>query len=443
MNCSRLVLQRIPGASPKHSIHSSRNALKQTRTFSPFIRPAHSVSTRNFSTQTRQDILVLNSGSSSLKFNLFSVDLESDSVTSVLSGAANGLTVTGDVDPEIKIKQGDKTLICDVISSPTHCAALSVIADTIRSHSSDNISAVGHRVVHGGTVFPESCVVDDSALDELARLNSLAPLHNPHNLAGIVAATEIFPGALQVGVFDTGYHATIPEHAFTYALPRHLATKYRKYGFHGTSHKYVVGEAAKFLGKDKINAISLHLGNGCSVACIKDNRSIDTTMGYTPLAGLPMGSRSGDIDPSIVIKLLQDEGCSSDEVSDILHNQSGLYGISGSSDSLTVERGYTSGDPGCKLAFNVFAYNVKKCIGAYTAILDNKVDCIIFTGGIGENSPLLHSLVCEGLHPLSHDNYSRSSHVSDIGVAGSSTQVLVVKTNEELAIAKECMKFMR
>ena len=396
------------------------------------------------SEQKTPGILVLNSGSSSLKFTLF--ELSDTNLSPVVIGSANGLTVTGDVAPTISIKPRDDKNIVKSIEVPTHAASLELIASHLKETTQLDIVAVGHRIVHGGTEFTNSSVLDDDAVLRLSTLNSLAPLHNPHHFAGILAAKSRFPRALQVGVFDTAYHQTLPDYAHLYALPYDLAKKYRRYGFHGTSHKFVVEKAAKFLGKSTINAVSFHLGNGCSVACIKDSKSIDTSMGFTPLAGLMMGSRSGDIDPTVILKLVQEEGMSIEEVSEMLHNKSGLYGITGCSDSLTVEQGYSNGDPDCVTALNMFCYRAKKVLGSYLAVLNNNVDCLIFTAGIGENSPLIQQMICEGLFPVDHGEYSRGQEICDItdysGTEDAKVKVLVVKTNEELAIARECMTFL-
>jgi len=247
-----------------------------------------------------------------------------------------------------------------------------------------------------------------------------------------------------VGVFDTAYHSTMPDYASTYPLPPELRAKYRRYGFHGTSHKFVVEAASQFLGKDKINAVSFHLGNGCSVACIRDSLSVDTSMGYTPLAGLPMGTRCGDIDPSIVLQLLKD-GMSVEEVEEVLQKKSGLYGLAGTSDSLSVQQGWERGDEGCTLAMETFCYSAKKYLGAYCAVLGSK-DCVIFTGGVGENSAAVRQLVCEGVVPVCRERnygFDRSALVCDVtDTASNGPRVLVVKTDEELAIARDCLNFI-
>lgn len=384
-------------------------------------------------------VLVLNSGSSSIKFHLYN----SENLTSLLSGSANGLTISGDVEPTLEIKENN-VKSKEALPEGTHNAALSAIASKIQAASIDKIAAVGHRIVHGGPYFTKSCQLTSKTLHKLDGVSALAPLHNPHNLSGVMAAASSFPEAVQVGVFDTAYHSTMPAHASTYPLPSDLRAKYRRYGFHGTSHKFVVEAASRFLGKASINAVSFHLGNGCSVSCIKDGLSVDTSMGYTPLAGLPMGTRCGDIDPSIVLQMLRD-GVQVEEIEEILQKRSGLYGLAGTSDSLAVEQGRERGDKDCTLALETFCYSAKKYLGAYSAVLGS-VDCVIFTGGVGENSAEVRQLICQGVVPISNERnygFNRKLAVCDVTESDSAgPRVIVVKTDEELAIARDCLTFI-
>ncbi len=288
-----------------------------------------------------------------------------------------------------------------------------------------SLDGVGHRVVHGGEIFKESRLIDQKVIDTIKLLIPLAPLHNPANLEGILMVEKEAPTIKQVAVFDTAFHQTIPEHAYRYALPSELYEKdnIRRYGFHGTSHHFVVKEASKILGKNlnQMNLITLHLGNGASVCAIKNGKSIDTSMGFTPLEGLIMGTRSGDIDPAILLYLLRECNYTNDEIDTILNKKSGLLGICGQNNMYQIHKMIEEGDEKAKLALEMFVYRIKKYIGAYHAIL-GEVDAIVFTGGIGENDEITRGLVMEKL-PF------------DI-------PALVVKTDEELAIALEVERIL-
>ncbi|GAA9592371.1 acetate kinase [Helicobacter pylori] len=314
----------------------------------------------------------------------------------------------------------------------------------------DKIEAIGHRVVQGGDKFHAPVLVNELVMQEIERLSVLAPLHNPVNLAGIEFVQKAHPHIPQIAVFDTAFHATMPNYAYMYALPYELYEKYqiRRYGFHGTSHHYVAKEAAKYLHipYEKFNAITLHLGNGASVAAIQKGKSVDTSMGLTPLEGLIMGTRCGDIDPTVVEYIAQCANKSLEEVMKILNYESGLKGICGDNDARNIEMRAKKGDKRAKLAFEMCAYRIKKYIGAYMAVL-KKVDAIIFTGGLGENYSALRESVCEGLenlgialHKPTNDNPGNG--LVDLSQPDSKVKVLRIPTDEELEIALQTKKVL-
>jgi acetate kinase len=302
---------------------------------------------------------------------------------------------------------------------------------------------IGHRVVHGGDVFREPALIDDTVVAAVKRLIPLAPLHNPSNLLGIEVSRERFPRVPQVAVFDTAFHQTLPSHAYHYAVPWDLYEEYhvRRYGFHGTSHAYVSKEAASHLGKplSEVNLITLHLGNGASAAAVKGGRSIDTSMGLTPLEGLVMGTRSGDIDPSLPFYLMRQTAMSPDDVENLLNRKSGLKGICGANDMREIQDLAAKGNEQAKLAIGMFCYRIRKYIGAYCAVV-GKLDAIVFTGGIGENSASVRQQCCEGLEHMGiavDREKNASAAVAGIQEDGFPVRVLVIKTNEELEIARQ------
>jgi acetate kinase len=314
---------------------------------------------------------------------------------------------------------------------------------TIGSRS--DISAVGHRVVHGGEAFSSPTVIDDEVVAAIRKLAPLAPLHNPPNLTGIEVARSIFPGAVQVAVFDTAFHQSLPEEAFLYAVPRELYARHRvrRYGFHGTSHAYVTGRAAEHLGKPpgELDLITIHLGNGASMAAVRGGKCVDTTMGLTPLAGLVMGTRSGDIDPALPFLLAGHLGMSLHEIDDLLNKQSGLKGLCGMSDMREVLGARAKGKKEAETAVTVYAYRVKKYIGAFLAVL-GRLDALVFTAGVGENSPEIRELCCRGLEGFGIEidparNGGAGGGVRDIAAPSGAVRILVVPTNEELRIAQE------
>ncbi len=368
-------------------------------------------------------VLVINCGSSSLKYAVYDTHSREASVKGLVERIGT---------PDASLKRGDAT---QKIAAPDHTAALEVIAGL---EDFSPVGAVGHRVVHGGLAFTAPTRVDDAVLKVLEENVHLAPLHNPPNIAGIRAAQTQLPGLENVAVFDTGFHATLPEHAYRYAIPRDLGAQYRRYGFHGTSHQFVAGEAAKFLGKplESLKLITLHLGNGASACAVFLGRSVDTTMGFTPLEGLVMGTRSGDVDAGLVLDLARQLGVEATD--DLLNKRSGLLGLSGFSDLRDVWKAADGGSQEALIALEVCAYRLRKTIGAYSVAM-NGADAIVFTAGAGENDARLRARVIEGLGFLGVklDAVANVRHETRISTADSTMEALVVPTNEELAIALE------
>jgi len=318
-------------------------------------------------------------------------------------------------------------------------------------HDLNELDGIGHRVVQGGASFQEPAMVNEYVMSEIERLIPLGPLHNPGHLAGMKVSVHQSPNVPQVAVFDTAFHSTLPQHAYMYAIPYkyYEELRIRRYGFHGTSHFYVTKEAAKYLNQDvnTLNAITLHLGNGASVAAIENGQSVDTSMGLTPLEGLIMGTRSGDLDPAIVFYLARKRGLTLDELDKMLNKESGLKGICGSNDMREITRlADEEGDEKAKLARDMFDYRLKKYIGAYSAVL-GRVDCIVFTGGIGENASAVRLKACENLENFGIKidpalNEMRSSDIMQISAPDSKVKILVIPTNEELEIAIETLEMI-
>lgn len=313
--------------------------------------------------------------------------------------------------------------------------------------STSEISAVGHRVVHGGSDFSDTVKINDKVKEKIKQLFELAPLHNPANLEGINVAEEIFSSAEQIAVFDTAFHQTMPEVAYKYAIPNYLLTenKVRVYGFHGTSHKYVSEKAINYL-KDNSKIITIHLGNGCSMAAIKDGKCIDTSMGFSPSNGLIMGTRAGDIDQSVIFYMIKNLGYTPDEVNAVLLKQSGMLGLTGYSDLRDIEAEAEKGNKDCQLALQMNAYRIKKTIGAYTAAL-NGLNAIVFTAGIGENSSFMRNLICTdmdyfGIEIDTTKNQIRSKELREINSDKSIVKVLVVPTDEEYEIANQVYQLL-
>lgn len=389
-------------------------------------------------------VLVLNSGSSSLKFQLFSMP----EAIILCSGLIERI---GFEDAKFKFKT-DKDSIEFVESIPNHKVGLELLSKQLLNDetgiikSANHIDIVGHRVVHGGKHFSATTIITSKVKEKIKALSSLAPLHNPANLEGIEVAESIFPKAKQVAVFDTAFHQSIPEYAYKYAIPNEFSDEHniRLYGFHGTSHKYVSEKAIEFIGKPKSKIITIHLGNGCSMTAIKDGKSIDHSLGFSPVNGLIMGTRSGDIDPSIIFHLAKRFNYSLDEINTLLQKKSGMLGLTGFSDLRDIQTEAEKGNNKCQLALEMNAYRIKKYTGSYAAIL-NGLDAIVFTAGIGENSSLMRELVCKDVQFLGIEldldkNNIRSSNIRAINSETSPVKILVIPTNEELEIAKQSVK---
>ncbi len=382
-------------------------------------------------------ILVINTGSSSVKYQLFNMQDESVLCFGRVEkiGEEKGLFVYGTKREEFNFEK----------RFPDHRAAFSEIKKYL---TEENLSAVGHRVVHGGEFFSGSVLIDDRVIDAIRKNIPLAPLHNPSNLEGICVAMELFPDVPHVAVFDTAFHQSIPEEAFLYAIPYEFYEKYkiRRYGFHGTSHEYVAEVVSEYMGipLSKLNLITVHLGNGASITAIKNGRSFDTSMGMTPLEGLIMGTRSGDIDPAIPFFLMDYLKASASQVYEILNHQSGLKGICGKNDMREVLALREKGDKKADLAVRMYAYRVKKYIGAYMAVLE-KVDAIVFTAGVGENSAYIRELCLLGLDSfgIRLDKEKNQKNLREISTKDSTVRVFVIPTNEELKIARETKKVVK
>ena len=386
-----------------------------------------------------QKILVLNSGSSSLKYQLFSV--EGDDYKVVAKGLAERIGIDGS---KVSIKYADGTKKEVSTPLPTHSEALKEVFQLLLGgaiHDLGEIAAVGHRIVHGGEIFKQSVLLNETAIKAIEDLSALAPLHNPAAVLGIRAVQELLPNVAQTAVFDTAFHQTMPKEAFLYGLPLEQYTKHqiRRYGMHGTSHRYIAQEAAKLLGENN-RLIVCHLGNGASLSAIKDGKCIDTSMGFTPLAGIVMGTRSGDIDPYIPLHIMKEQGLSVDEVNKLLNKQSGMLGLTGFSDMRDVEDAYLKGDKNAVAGVQVYVYNIVKFIGSYIAALGG-VDAIVFTAGIGENSPVIRKLVLERLSYLGikvdEEANNRRGGIEEITTKDSKVKAFVIPTNEELMIAKD------
>lgn len=391
------------------------------------------------------NILVINCGSSSLKFQL----IDSETEKQIAKGLCERIGIDGS---QIVYQPAGGEKEETVTPMPDHTKAIELVLNALMNEktgvvkSLDEIGAVGHRIVHGGEKFAASTVITDEVIEAIRACNDLAPLHNPANLIGIDACKKLMPNTPMVGVFDTAFHQTMPKEAYLYGLPYEYYEKYqvRRYGFHGTSHSYVSKRAAELLGKkyEDLKIIVCHLGNGASISAVQNGRCVDTSMGLTPLEGLIMGTRSGDIDPAIIEYIAHKENKTIDEMMTVLNKKSGVLGLSDnlSSDFRDLEKSYNAGEDRGVRTIRTFAYRVAKYIGAYTAAM-NGVDAICFTAGVGENSPLVRKLACERLGYLgialdAAKNDKRGEEL-EISTSDSKVKVLVVPTNEELAIARE------
>ena len=389
-------------------------------------------------------VLVLNCGSSSLKFAV----INADNGDELISGLAECFNLP---DARIKWKIAGKKELINLPANSAHSAAISYIVENIINKEeglAEQFIAVGHRVVHGGEEFTSSVIINENVLESIEQCASLAPLHNPAAVMGIQAAQQAFPTLPQVAVFDTAFHQSMPQKAFMYALPYNLYKEkgIRRYGMHGTSHLFVSQEAAKVLNQpiDETNLVTAHLGNGGSVTAIKNGKSVDTSMGMTPLEGLVMGTRCGDIDPSIIEHLVSREGYSLEGVMDMLQKQSGLLGISGqSSDCRTIEDGFMAGDERATLAMDMLCYRLAKYIASYAVPL-GRIDAIVFTGGIGENSDIIRAKVLELLSIFGYQVDAEKNKIALFGTQGvitadGSPVAMVIPTNEEWVIAQDSL----
>ncbi len=394
-------------------------------------------------------VLVVNCGSSSIKYQLYEMpkgEVLGKGVLEKIGESSSKLT-----------HKFDSKSYCVEKRIDDHEQGMELILNTLVSRDVglikdiSEIGAVGHRVVHGGEEFTGSVIINSRVIASIEKFSDLAPLHNPHNLAGIRATHSKLPHAKQVACFDTAFHTTIPEVAHIYALPYDLYKKYgvRRYGFHGISHRYVARRAAQIMGKGKydVNLITCHLGNGCSITAVKNGKSFDTSMGFTPLEGLVMGTRTGDFDPAILF-FLADKGCGWQELNEICNKESGLLGLSGiSNDMRNLEKFAAEGNQRAKLTIDVFCYRIKKYIGAYAAVLDT-LDAIVFAGGIGENSVTIRHQACSGLARLGIQIDDKANKIAvgkeaDITAPGNKTKVFVIPTNEEAAIAKDAYELTK
>ena len=397
-------------------------------------------------------ILVLNCGSSSIKFSLFDF---SDGEELLTRGTVERIGIEG--GSLIRCVK-NSPVECYKQPIPDHTIGIKLVLDSLVNkecnavlNSLDEISAVGHRVVHGAEVFTDSVIIDEKVKEQIVKCSDLAPLHNPANLKGILSAEALMPGVPQVAVYDTSFHQTMPKEAYLYGIPYHYYEKYkiRRYGFHGISHKYVAQRACEMTGKDFYNSkiVTCHLGNGVSVTGIKNGKSVDTSMGFTPVAGLIMGTRCGSLDPGILLYLEEKEHLSIKGISELINKQCGLKGISGiSSDMRDIEEAAEKGNERAKLAFNMFTYNVRKWIGLLTGVMDG-LDMIVFTGGVGENSYRMRHDVCKKLSWFGvkmDDDKNKEAKGKDmiISTPDSGVAVAVVKTNEELVIARETYRLV-
>ncbi len=397
------------------------------------------------------NILVVNAGSSSIKYQLIDMNTE----LPLSSGIVERIGLEkGEITHKTFINSEEKKTK-ETFYIPNHNVGLKRVAELLTDKKigviSDpsEIKAVGHRLVHGGEAFTQTVVITDEVKAKVKELFPLAPLHNPANLTGVEVAEQVFPDAVQIAVFDTAFHQTIPEVAYRYAIPNQLYKEMgiRKYGFHGTSHKYVSEKAIEYLDKKDAKLVTIHLGNGASMAAVQGGVCMDTSMGLGPLSGLIMGTRSGDIDPSILFYLVDQKGYSFDEVSKVLNKESGVQGLTGDTDMRDVEDRYTKGDEEAVLAYKMYAYRIKQFIGNYTAAM-NGLDAIVFTAGIGENDTIVRSLVCENMEYFGVEldegkNKIRSKTVREINKAGAKTKVLVIPTNEELEIARQTFELIK
>jgi len=392
-------------------------------------------------------ILVINSGSSSIKYQLFNMPQEEV----ICSGLVERIGLD---NAEIHYRS-ENHKIDEVVEIPNHKIGLEKVVKILLDEkvgvlkSTSEIEAVGHRVVHGGSIFSSTTIINQDVKDQIKKLFSLAPQHNPANYEGIIVAETMFPEAKQIAVFDTAFHQTIPVEAYKYAIPNKFLEehKIRKYGFHGTSHKYVSEKAIEYLGIENSKIITIHLGNGCSMSAVKNGKSIETSLGFGPVTGLIMGSRSGAIDHAIIFHLVNNLDYKLEEVNSMLQKESGMFGLTGYSDLRDIELEAEKGNKECQLALDMSAYKIKHYIGAYAAAM-NGLDAIVFTAGIGENSNVIRKLVCTNMEYFGialnvEKNNIRAKKITEIHKENSKTKILIVPTNEEVEIAKQSFELIK
>lgn len=395
-------------------------------------------------------ILVINCGSSSLKYQLF--DMEKEEV--LVKGLVERIGIDG--SRLVQEQEGKEDVVVEK-EIPNHDVGVSLVFDTMIQEGViadvKEIDAVGHRTVHGGEKVTKSTLIDEEVMQALEEYAPFSPLHNPANIQGIKACQKILGDIPMVAVFDTAFHQTMPEHNYVYALPYEMYTEdgIRRYGFHGTSHHFITIRCAELLGKpvEELNIISCHLGNGSSITAVKNGKSYNTTMGLTPLAGVPMGTRTGDVDPAIVMYLQTEKKMSVEEVDHLMNKKSGVLGISGkSSDFRDLEEGAKAGDKRCQLALDIFHARVRDVIGAYAVEMDGRLDAITFTGGIGENGSLNREEICKGLEIIGAEidpeiNAQRKPKEKVISKEGSKVKIMVIPTDEELMIARDTLSLIK
>jgi acetate kinase len=397
------------------------------------------------------NIFVVNSGSSSIKYQLFRMPVEKP----VCSGLVERIGLENSIITHKIFSGGDEKIIRKTIDLPGHEEGLKEVAALLTDakigviKKPGEIEVVGHRVVHGGETFAATTIITKKVKEKIQKLFPLAPLHNPANYMGIEVSEKIFTKAKQVAVFDTAFHQTMPPKAFSYAIPKSFYTDHhiRAYGFHGTSHKYVSRRAMEYLNMPDAKLITIHLGNGCSMAAVKSGKSIDTSMGFSPLSGLVMGTRSGDIDPSIVFHLINQLGYDPEQVNTLLNKRSGMLGLAGFSDMRDIDKAVRNGNSDAELALEIYAYRVIKYIGSYSAVL-NGLDAVVFTAGVGENDVMTRQRICNdmqylGIHLDEQKNKPASTETREINSAASPVKILVVPTNEELEIANQCYELLQ
>lgn len=397
------------------------------------------------------NILVINAGSSSIKYQLIDMNTK----LPLSSGIVERIGLKEGILTHKTFINGTENKIKETFPIPNHTVGLERVAELLVDKEigviadPSEIQAVGHRLVHGGEAFTKTVLITDDVKAKVKELFPLAPLHNPANLTGVEVAEKVFPHASQIGVFDTAFHQTMPKVAYRYAIPTEMYENMgiRKYGFHGTSHKFVSQKAIEYLGKNETKIITIHIGNGASMAAVKNGVSVDTTMGIGPLSGLIMGTRSGDIDPSIIFYLVEQKGYSINEVSDVLNKKSGMIGLTGDTDMRDIETRVLNGDAAAVLSYKMYAYRIKQYIGNYTAAM-NGLDAIVFTAGIGENDSLVRKIVCEdmeyfGISMDEEKNKIRNNKIREINKEGAKTKVLIIPTNEELEIAEQSFELIK